>query len=218
MLILFNRGMTQNLKPGRAISFSLPTKGSRRFTCIFSLAGTGKTKTLAHRVAHLILNGADPQRILLLTFTRRAAAEMTRRAALILGEVRRRESQKPVEAVAAVGISWSGTFHGIANRLLRLHAYSIGLNPSFTVLAELEPMYGRAAIRDQTHHANPFHFEVTMSDSSADVLRPPLRRERTLAAERANWQNPTPGLLGDYPKEGGRTDPGGHAETLQTGD
>ena len=59
---------------------------------------------------------------------------MTRRAALILGEVRRRESQKPVEAVAAVGISWSGTFHGIANRLLRLHAYTIGLDPSFTVL------------------------------------------------------------------------------------
>ena len=59
---------------------------------------------------------------------------MTRRAALILGEARRREPQKPVEAVAAVGISWSGTFHGIANRLLRLHAYTIGLDPSFTVL------------------------------------------------------------------------------------
>src|SRR5215471_21312491 len=59
---------------------------------IIAGAGTGKTKTLAHRVAHLILNGADPQRILLLTFTRRAAAEMTRRAASILG----------VEAVAAV--------------------------------------------------------------------------------------------------------------------
>src|SRR5215831_12000074 len=59
---------------------------------------------------------------------------MTRRAALILGEARRRETQKPVEAVAAVGISWSGTFHGIANRLLRLHAYTIGLDPSFTVL------------------------------------------------------------------------------------
>ena len=118
---------------------------------------------------------------------------MTRRAALILGEVRRRESQKPVEAVAAVGISWSETFHGIANRLLRLHAYSIGLNPSFTVLAELRTMSGRAAIRDQTHHANPFHFEVTMSDSSADVLRPPLRRERTLAAESSQLAESNPG-------------------------
>ena len=45
-------------------------------------AGTGKTKTLAHRVAHLILNGADPRRILLLTFARRMAAEMTRRVAV----------------------------------------------------------------------------------------------------------------------------------------
>jgi DNA helicase II / ATP-dependent DNA helicase PcrA len=100
---------------------------------IIAGAGTGKTKTLAHRVAHLVLNGADPQRILLLTFSRRAAAEMTRRAALILGEVRR-ERQKLAEAVPAIGISWSGTFHGIANRLLRLHAYTIGLDPSFTVL------------------------------------------------------------------------------------
>jgi DNA helicase II / ATP-dependent DNA helicase PcrA len=51
-------------------------------------AGTGKTKTLAHRVAHLILNGADPHRLLLLTFTRRAALEMTRRAHQILAEAR----------------------------------------------------------------------------------------------------------------------------------
>jgi DNA helicase II / ATP-dependent DNA helicase PcrA len=100
---------------------------------IIAGAGTGKTKTLAHRVAHLVLNGADPQRILLLTFSRRAAAEMTRRAALILGEVRRKR-QKLAETMAALGISWSGTFHGIANRLLRLHAYTIGLDSSFTVL------------------------------------------------------------------------------------
>jgi DNA helicase-2/ATP-dependent DNA helicase PcrA len=51
-------------------------------------AGSGKTNTLAHRVAHLILHGADPQRILLLTFTRRAAAEMTRRAKRILAGAR----------------------------------------------------------------------------------------------------------------------------------
>ncbi len=51
-------------------------------------AGTGKTKTLAHRVAHLILNGGDPQRLLLLTFTRRAALEMTRRSQQILAEAR----------------------------------------------------------------------------------------------------------------------------------
>jgi DNA helicase-2/ATP-dependent DNA helicase PcrA len=79
---------------------------------IIAGAGTGKTKTLAHRVAHLVLNDVDPQRILLLTFTRRAAAEMTRRAASILGEVRR-ECQKLMEAVVATGISWLGHFTGL---------------------------------------------------------------------------------------------------------
>ena len=50
-------------------------------------AGSGKTNTLAHRVAHLIVNGADPRRILLLTFSRRAAAEMARRVERIAGKV-----------------------------------------------------------------------------------------------------------------------------------
>jgi DNA helicase II / ATP-dependent DNA helicase PcrA len=87
---------------------------------IIAGAGTGKTNTLAHRVAHLISQGADPGRILLLTFTRRAAEIMTRRAERILGKKAR--------------VSWSGTFHSIANRLLRLHASTVGLEPSFTVL------------------------------------------------------------------------------------
>jgi len=87
---------------------------------IIAGAGTGKTNTLAHRVAHLITAGADPGRILLLTFTRRAAEIMTRRAERIVGKKTR--------------MSWSGTFHSIANRLLRLHANTVGLDPSFTVL------------------------------------------------------------------------------------
>lgn len=93
---------------------------------IIAGAGSGKTNTLAHRVAHLVHTGADPGRILLLTFTRRAAAEMTRRAQTIVGSGTpgSRESR----------IRWSGTFHAIANRLLRLHAESVGLDPSFTVL------------------------------------------------------------------------------------
>jgi DNA helicase-2/ATP-dependent DNA helicase PcrA len=87
---------------------------------IIAGAGTGKTQTLAHRVAHLIKEGADPGRILLLTFTRRAAEIMTRRAEAIVGR--------------KAHVSWSGTFHSIANRLLRLHAQAVGLDPSFTVL------------------------------------------------------------------------------------
>jgi ATP-dependent DNA helicase UvrD/PcrA len=87
---------------------------------IIAGAGTGKTNTLAHRVAHLIVSGADPGRILLLTFTRRAAEIMTRRAEKIGGKKAR--------------VSWSGTFHAVANQLLRLHAATVGLDPSFTVL------------------------------------------------------------------------------------
>jgi DNA helicase-2/ATP-dependent DNA helicase PcrA len=91
---------------------------------ILAGAGTGKTNTLAHRVAHLVLSGAPPDRLLLLTFSRRAALEMTRRARRIVGA-----------AVSGdVRLPWSGTFHSIANRLLRLHAPRVGLEPSFSVL------------------------------------------------------------------------------------
>src|SRR6201987_4521370 len=95
-------------------------------------AGTGKTKTLAHRVAHLILNGADPHRLLLLTFTRRAALEMTRRAHRILAEARGGGADRASPPTAI--LPWSGTFHSVGSRLLRLHAVWIGLDPSFTIL------------------------------------------------------------------------------------
>ncbi|MGH8675210.1 MAG: ATP-dependent helicase, partial [Burkholderiales bacterium] len=90
---------------------------------IIAGAGTGKTDTLAHRVAHLVLQGVSPQRILLLTFTRRAALEMTRRAQRIVGEV-----------LAEVRLPWSGTFHSVANRLIRRHAGRLGLDAGFSVL------------------------------------------------------------------------------------
>lgn len=101
-------------------------------------AGTGKTNTLAHRVAHLLLSGARPERILLLTFTRRAAAEMTKRAQRILAAARvTAKEARPVSLSKALPpgeVTWSGTFHAIGNRLLREYADSIGLDPSFTVL------------------------------------------------------------------------------------
>jgi DNA helicase-2/ATP-dependent DNA helicase PcrA len=105
---------------------------------IIAGAGSGKTMTLAHRVAELVLAGADPQRILMLTFTRRAAAEMARRAERIVGralaDARKRRDATPGATPAAARVVWAGTFHSIANRLLRLHAPSVGLDPSFTVL------------------------------------------------------------------------------------
>ena len=84
-------------------------------------AGTGKTMTLACRVGHLVERGVRPERILLLTFSRRAAREMLSRAERVSGH---RET----------GRVWGGTFHAVANRLLRLHGRPLGLRPDFTVL------------------------------------------------------------------------------------
>lgn len=88
-------------------------------------AGSGKTNTLAHRVAHLISQGAHPDRILLLTFSRRAADEMTRRVTRIVAEAAGNR--------VAPQLPWSGTFHSIGARLLRDVAGRIGLNPGFTI-------------------------------------------------------------------------------------
>jgi DNA helicase-2/ATP-dependent DNA helicase PcrA len=98
-------------------------------------AGTGKTNTLAHRVAQLVLNGVDPARILLLTFTRRAAEEMTRRAERIVAEsLAVRGPGGGGASRAAVRLPWAGTFHSVANRLLRQYAREVGLDASFSVM------------------------------------------------------------------------------------
>ena len=86
-------------------------------------AGTGKTKTLAYRVAYLIAQGMDPSRILLMTFTRRAAQEMLRRASGIA-----------IQGTSVTGRVWGGTFHSTANRLLRTYHKAAGLRQDFTVM------------------------------------------------------------------------------------
>ena len=91
-------------------------------------AGSGKTNTLAHRVAHLIVNKADPRRILLMTFSRRAASEMSRRIERIARKVMGDKAGVMTDA-----LNWSGTFHGIGARLLREYAEQIGIDPSFTI-------------------------------------------------------------------------------------
>src|SRR6516225_1911784 len=95
---------------------------------IIAGAGTGKTNTLAHRVAHLIVRGADPRRMMLLTFSRRAAVEMIRRVERIAANVLPDQAR-----VAADALSWSGTFHAIGARLLREYAEQIGLDRPFTI-------------------------------------------------------------------------------------
>jgi DNA helicase II / ATP-dependent DNA helicase PcrA len=102
--------------------------GAARPLLVIAGAGSGKTNTLAHRVARLIQSGADPQRILLLTFSRRAASEMTHRAGSVLHRVMGlRGSQAPTR------LPWAGTFHSIGARLLREYAGRIGLDESFTI-------------------------------------------------------------------------------------
>ncbi|WP_338832228.1 ATP-dependent helicase [Bradyrhizobium sp. 27S5] len=91
-------------------------------------AGSGKTNTLAHRVAHLIVAGADPRRILLMTFSRRAAAEMAGRVERIARRVLGERASIMTDA-----LSWAGTFHGIGARLLREFAERIALEPAFTI-------------------------------------------------------------------------------------
>jgi DNA helicase-2/ATP-dependent DNA helicase PcrA len=92
-------------------------------------AGSGKTKTLACRVAQLVRAGADPGRILLLTFSRRAAAELERRATGLL----RQTPDAPFHEPRSI-LRWAGTFHGVGARLLREYAPRIGLDESFSIL------------------------------------------------------------------------------------
>jgi DNA helicase-2/ATP-dependent DNA helicase PcrA len=92
-------------------------------------AGSGKTHTLAARVVRLVIAGADPQRILLLTFSRRAAAEMTRRVGGLLHTCLGLPSGQLPPAVP-----WAGTFHSVGARLLREYASHIGLSDAFTIV------------------------------------------------------------------------------------
>lgn len=101
---------------------------------IIAGAGTGKTNTLAHRVAHLLLNRVPPERILLLTFTRRAAQEMLRRAETIARETLQGVQGRTPFHANATRLMWAGTFHAIGNRVLREYAQSLGLEPAFSVI------------------------------------------------------------------------------------
>ena len=104
---------------------------------IIAGAGTGKTHTLAHRVAHLVLQGVSPHRLLLLTFTRRAAQEMTRRAQRIVAQALDGHASAGGtrgSAPPAIDLPWSGTFHSIANRLIRQHCTRLDLDPGYSVV------------------------------------------------------------------------------------
>ena len=117
-----------NPEQRRAVEHGVGTRTAGGPLLVIAGAGSGKTNTLAHRVAHLIVNGADPRRILLMTFSRRAAAEMSRRVERIAGQVMGTSSGAVTDA-----LSWAGTFHGIGARLLREYAPNLGLDPQFSI-------------------------------------------------------------------------------------
>ena len=113
-------------------------------------AGSGKTLALTSRLARLVLDGAAPQRLLLMTFSRRAAAEMERRAARLL----HRALGLPATARAPV-LPWCGTFHSVAARLLREHARQLGLDADFTVVdrADAEELMALTRTRLELHRS-----------------------------------------------------------------
>ena len=121
----------------RAATFGTPAADKSGVSAgpmlILAGAGTGKTNTLAHRTAHLVVSGVDPARILMLTFTRRSAQEMIRRTQNIVAEVMADRGRAGDRSVAT-RLLWSGTFHSVGNRILRLYAKHLGLDPNFTVL------------------------------------------------------------------------------------
>ena len=124
------RWLTQlNAEQRRAATYGVgEASGAPGPLLIVAGAGSGKTNTLAHRVAWLIVSGADPRRVLLLTFSRRAAAEMARRVERIMAGVPGFSA-----AMASAALTWAGTFHAIGARLLRGYADQIGISPDFTI-------------------------------------------------------------------------------------
>jgi len=117
-------GLNPQQRAAAAFGLGQPQAGPR---LVIAGAGSGKTNTLAHRVAALIAAGADPRAILLLTFSRRAAVEMTRRVERIVAAMARGRT------AAAASLVWAGTFHAIGARLLREFAPRIGLATEFSI-------------------------------------------------------------------------------------
>jgi DNA helicase-2/ATP-dependent DNA helicase PcrA len=126
-------------------------------------AGTGKTTTLASRLAALVARGVPAERILLLTFSRRAASELLRRAEAEAGhDVARR--------------MWGGTFHAVANRLLRRHGWAVGLDPAFTVLDQSDTADLLAMVRAEITETGALNGGTL--DGDDESARRPVDRRR----------------------------------------
>ena len=129
-------------------------------------AGSGKTNTLAHRVANLIVNGVDPRRILLMTFSRRAASEMSRRVESICAKVLGAKADIMTDA-----LTWAGTFHAIGARLLREYAEKIGLHAGRTVTVTVKHADFQQITRRRSF-LEPVASQRELERISLELLRP----------------------------------------------
>src|SRR5438309_511599 len=128
-------------------------------------AGSGKTRTLTYRVAYLLENGIDPQNILLLTFTNKAARQMLDRVANLL----------PVDA----GGIWGGTFHSIGNRMLRRHGSALGYSSGFTIM-DREDQKDLIATVVANSGIDPKEIRFPKSDVLADLFSFAVNTERPM--------------------------------------
>jgi len=129
-------------------------------------AGTGKTRTLVYRVAWLISRGITPESVLLLTFTRRAAQEMLKRASSLLDERCRRVS--------------GGTYHSFANLVLRRHATRLGLSNRFTILDRADSVDLLQTLRSEAgYDKNGKRFP--RADSLVELYSKQVNTQRPLA-------------------------------------
>jgi DNA helicase-2/ATP-dependent DNA helicase PcrA len=147
-------------------------------------AGSGKTMMLAARLARLVLAGADPRRILLLTFSRRAAAELGQRASRLL-----QQALHLPPALAPPALPWCGTFHSVAARLLREHAAVLGLHEDFSVIdrADAQELMAQVRTRSGLHEATR---RFPMAPTALAILSRTVNSARPLAqvlAEHYPW-------------------------------
>ena len=147
---------------------------------VLAAAGTGKTRTLVHRVAYLIEQGVPAERILLLTFTNRAAREMLERAQKVIGD-----------GVAGI---WSGTFHSICARLLRRYGQTLGYQPGFQILDEddQKKLIGEII---KTSVENPKDFPK--KELVAKMISEAQNEQKPIALIAARWQTKAAGFTPD---------------------
>jgi len=144
---------------------------------VLAAAGTGKTRTLVHRVAYLLEQGVEPDAILLLTFTNKAAKEMLERAQAIVGPAAER--------------IWGGTFHSISARFLRRWGSAIGVKPSYKILDEDDQ---KKLIADaiKTSVANPKDFPK--KEIVAKMISEATNERLDIEAIAARWQTKAAGF------------------------